>query len=732
MKTLYLHIGTPKTATSSIQTFLSQNRKLLQEKNYCFPKQQHRFPYVGTGRNAHFMIDIQYHEDGSRNREREAEMLREGMDFVNDCMKQYDNVILSEESIFRAAVYTRQEVFPYLKKEADEHGYQVKIIVYLRRQDKFLISDWNQRVKQVKTSYTLTIDEHRKQTQKKYNLVLDYAKRLDKIAEVFGRENIIVRRFEPASWVNNSIIDDFMHCIGLEMTEEFRLPEFMVNPGLSENNAEIKRIINGCPVITKEENIYLNRLLRELAPASQEANPCSMFSPEDIRELLQKYEEGNARVAKEYIGDGAPMFSDEIADLPRWNRDNPRMLEDVIHFFSAVTVDLHRENESLRQELAQLTERINTEHRRLTEFRGKVNHPIRTLFNRFRKKAGGIAAALTAALLLTSCGQPGSGGSATITNVSYDPTREFYAAYNELFKDHWLEKSGQEVTIIQSHGGSGKQALEVANGLPADVVTLALESDVDAVKDAGLIDEGYTGEFPGASSPYTSCIVFLVRSGNPKNILDWDDLLKDDVGIITPNPKTSGGARWNYLAAWYYFEKQGLDEAAVTANMKTIFEHVLVLDSGARGSTTSFVENGQGDVLLAWENEAFLSLEQHPGDYEIVVPSVSILCQPTVAVVDRNAEKNGTAEICTEYLNYLYSDEAQRLEASMYYRPSSEAITEEFVYEGSGSTITELPEDHRWLISDIDLADISHFGGWDAATEKHFSSGGIFDSIFEE
>lgn len=318
-----------------------------------------------------------------------------------------------------------------------------------------------------------------------------------------------------------------------------------------------------------------------------------------------------------------------------------------------------------------------------------------------------------------------------ITNVSYDPTRELYAAYNELFKKHWKETSGQDVTITQSHGGSGKQALEVANGLPADVVTLALEGDVDAVKDAGLIDDGYVDEFPLDSSPYTSCIVFLVRKGNPKNISDWDDLLSDEIGIITPNPKTSGGARWNYLAAWYYFEKQGLSEEEITAKIKTIFSHVLVLDSGARGSTTSFVENGQGDVLLAWENEAFLTLDEHPLEYEIIVPSVSILCQPTVAIVDKVADKNGTREVCTEYLNYLYSDEAQRLEAEWYYRPSSEEILNEYVYEGNSNTLTELPENHKWIITDTELTDIAHFGGWKSALDKHFSDGGIFDSIYE-
>lgn len=325
-----------------------------------------------------------------------------------------------------------------------------------------------------------------------------------------------------------------------------------------------------------------------------------------------------------------------------------------------------------------------------------------------------------------------SAGAIEITNVSYDPTRELYAAYNDLFAKHWKEEKGQDVSVVQSHGGSGKQALEVANGLQADVVTLALEGDVDAVKDAGLIDEGYTSEFPLDSSPYTSTIVFLVRKDNPKNIQDWDDLLRDDVGVITPNPKTSGGARWNYLAAWYYFESKGESEKDILANMKTLYEHVLVLDSGARGATTSFVENGQGDVLLAWENEAFLSLDEHPDEYEIVVPSVSILCQPTVSVVDEVVDKRGTRDVATEYLNYLYSDEAQKLEAEWYYRPSDQEILKQFEYQGQSNTISELPQDGKWIITNVDLTDISHFGGWTEASKKHFADGGLFDSIYEK
>ena len=359
---------------------------------------------------------------------------------------------------------------------------------------------------------------------------------------------------------------------------------------------------------------------------------------------------------------------------------------------------------------------------------------------RIRLSAILLASALSAGLI-SGCGNTSeSNGSAAtaagdtveITNVSYDPTRELYQAYNELFASHWKEETGQNVEITQSHGGSGKQALEVANGLEADVVTLALEGDVDAVRDAGLIEDSYPAEFDNDSAPYTSTIVFLVRKGNPKNIQDWDDLLNQDVGVITPNPKTSGGARWNYLAAWYYFEKQGQSEAEIEQSMKTLYENVLVLDSGARGSTTSFVENKQGDVLLAWENEAFLTLEEYPDEYEIVIPSVSILCQPTVAVVDEVVDSRGTRDVAEAYLEYLYSDEAQEVEAQNFYRPSNETILKEYTADTNSNTITFIPEDGKWIITNnLDLTNIEHFGGWTEATEKHFADGAVFDSIYE-
>ena len=306
----------------------------------------------------------------------------------------------------------------------------------------------------------------------------------------------------------------------------------------------------------------------------------------------------------------------------------------------------------------------------------------------------------------------------TITNVSYDPTREFYAAYDELFQKHWQKEKGQTVKVTASHGGSGSQARSVIEGNEADVVTLALAHDITAIQDAGLIEDGWMDEFDKDSSPYTSTIVFLVRKGNDKDIHDWNDLIRTGVDVITPNPKTSGGACWNFLAAWAYAREQfDNDEEQIKKFMKKLYQNVLVLDSGARGATSTFVEKGQGDVLIAWENEAYLSMEEYPDDYEIVTPSISILAQPSVAVVDSVAKKRGTEEVAREYLIYLYSDDAQRLAGENYYRPSNEKILKEF-------------SDQFNL--DMNLVTIDDFGGWDQAFKDYFDDGAVFDQIYSE
>ena len=332
-----------------------------------------------------------------------------------------------------------------------------------------------------------------------------------------------------------------------------------------------------------------------------------------------------------------------------------------------------------------------------------------------RKSRICLALFVAAVLGLSGCN---GGRTVSLVNVSYDPTRHLYEAYNQLFIQHWKEKTGQDVELVQSHGGSGKQALEVVNGLDADVVTLALEYDIAAIEKEGLIDEGWMEEFPYSSAPYTSAIVFLVRKDNPKKIQDWDDLIREDVGVITPNPKTSGGARWNYLAAWAYAERTyGSDEQQIKEFIRKLYQNVLVLDSGARGATTSFVENGQGDVLIAWENEAYLSMKDYPGQYEIISPSISILAQPSVAVVDEVVRQHGTEEAAEEYLSYLYSDEAQRIAADNYYRPCNETILKEYA--------------DRFNL-DMELVTIEDFGGWDKAQKKHFADGGIFDAVYEK
>ena len=305
----------------------------------------------------------------------------------------------------------------------------------------------------------------------------------------------------------------------------------------------------------------------------------------------------------------------------------------------------------------------------------------------------------------------------TLLNVSYDPTREFYAEYNAAFAKHWKARTGDNVTIKASHGGSGKQARSVIDGLEADVVTLALAYDVDALHEKGkLIPADWQKRLPHNAAPYTSTIVFLVRKGNPKKIRDWNDLARPGVEVITPNPKTSGGARWNYLAAWGYALKQpGGSEASARDFVKQIFGNVKVLDSGARGATTTFVERGIGDVLIAWENEAYLALKElGPDKFELVTPSLSILAEPPVAVVDKVVDKRGTRKVATAYLEYLYSPEGQTIAGDNYYRPRDARIAARYAKQFAPVTLFTIDE---------------VFGGWTNAQKAHFADGGIFDQI---
>jgi sulfate/thiosulfate transport system substrate-binding protein len=324
-----------------------------------------------------------------------------------------------------------------------------------------------------------------------------------------------------------------------------------------------------------------------------------------------------------------------------------------------------------------------------------------------------------AVLALTTTVVPlASADDAGLLNVSYDPTRELYQELNAAFAKSWLAKTGKALAIQQSHGGSSKQARAVLDGLEADVVTLALAYDIDAVAEGGLLPKDWQKRLPNNSSPYTSTIVFLVRKGNPKRIKDWNDIVKPGMEVITPNPKTSGGARWNYLAAWAYALKQpGGNDAKAREFVARLFKNVPVLDSGARGSTTTFVQRGIGDVLLAWENEAFLSIKElGPDKVEIVVPSLSILAEPPVAVVDKVVDKKGTRAAAQAYLEYLYTPEGQEIAAKNYYRPRLAAVAQKYA--------ATFPKIQLITIDDV-------FGGWPKAQKTHFADGGVFDQIYE-
>jgi len=328
-----------------------------------------------------------------------------------------------------------------------------------------------------------------------------------------------------------------------------------------------------------------------------------------------------------------------------------------------------------------------------------------------------IAAAALSALALGVAGPAHAGDAVSLLNVSYDPTRELYQQINDAFAKDWKAKTGQAVTINQSHGGSGKQARSVIDGLEADVVTLGLAGDIDAiVKNGGLVDAQWQSRFPDNSTPYTSTIVFLVRKGNPLHIRDWNDLVKPGIQVITPNPKTSGGARWNYLAAWgYAADKFHNDQAKIEAFMIALLHNIPVLDSGARGSTTTFAQRGIGDVLLAWENEASLVIREFGDGFEVVTPSESILAEPPVAVVDKVADKHGTRKVAEAYLNFLYTPEGQEIEAKNHFRPRNPDVLKTYA--------KDFPQIPLFTID-------QKFGGWSKAQPEHFNDGGTFDRLY--
>lgn len=390
MKTLFLHIGTSKTATTAIQQFCADNRDLLEGKGFCFPESVYKYPLVSPNRNAHFMIGNIMGEDGKTDKAEKKRLLKLGFDNLNMCFFEYDNVILSDESIWWASGTYRKSVFKNLKEDMDKNGYVVKLIVYLRRQDDFLCSRWNQMVK--KENLTETWEEHFKSAPDKMDHVLDYAAKINMLAEMFGKENIIVRRFHRKGFYQGTIFADFLHCIGLELTDGFVLPEAEVNLAIKGNTVEVMRVMNTAPVITRYNKAYLSGLVSMCSEESDKYYKYTMISKEEATEFLERYREGNEQIAADFIGDGKPLFDYGVGtDLPKWEKDNAYMMDDVIRIFTVITQDLHEEVERLKKENEQLkkeNERIGKEFAKLKSdtkkdiqriklFIWKVKHPFR-------------------------------------------------------------------------------------------------------------------------------------------------------------------------------------------------------------------------------------------------------------------------------------------------------------------------------------------------------------------
>ena len=383
MKTLYLHIGTPKTATSSIQKFLTDNSENLEKKGYCFPPSQYTYPKVNPRRNGHFLIAKVREENGKKDVEKEQWYWDEGMKQVRKKFEKFDQVILSDESIWYCLSYRKKSVLRDLQKEAQKDHFQIKVIVYLRRQDDFLLSRWNQFIKQ-NMSYVakLTCDEYFNEGYKKEEKLFEYDRKLDEIAEVIGKENLIVRRFEPKVWHNGSIIYDFMHEIGLDAEDGFRPLDETVNLRLGKNETEMKRLINLNPDFDAKQIAYMGNFLREISKNEKEKEPASMLSKEEVQQFLKKYADGNKRVAEEYIGDGAPAFSETVEDLPKWSPRNDAMPQDAFRFFTAVIADIYRENEEQKTEIRELKKEVES----LKMFRDKIKHPSKTILNKLTQK----------------------------------------------------------------------------------------------------------------------------------------------------------------------------------------------------------------------------------------------------------------------------------------------------------------------------------------------------------
>lgn len=383
MKTLYLHIGTPKTATSSIQKFLKENWDVLQKHGYFFPESLHMYPGVNARRNAHFLVGKVQNEKGERDKKKETIYLKEGLQQIRDAFENYDHVILTDESIWYCLSYGKKSLLYDLKKEADEQNYQIKVIVYLRRQDKFLLSRWNQSVKQ-RTSHVsqMPCDQYLKMTQEKNEKIYQYDKKLDEIAKVIGKENLIVRRFVPESWRDGSIIHDFMHEIGMDVTSEFQELEENVNLRLDKNTTEIKRILNQESEFSEKEISYMGKYLKEISKTYIEKDTTEMLSKEELQQFLKKYEEGNYRVAEKYMKEEGPLFSDKIKDLPKWSPQNEGMLEEVILFFSKFMIDLKRTNDLQKNQIKDLKTELRKTETEFKVFQNKVRHPFRTILKR--------------------------------------------------------------------------------------------------------------------------------------------------------------------------------------------------------------------------------------------------------------------------------------------------------------------------------------------------------------